>query len=179
WLYINAKGLKPKFMLDDPTEVNDLILDLKRYQSEFLILDVMRVLHGADENDNTEMQKVIDVLNRIQEETGCSIELIHHTNKREDATLTESARGAGSIAGWCEFVCGIKVVDEADWTRDFVCELKAAMSPDRFYWRIIDTPDDGISLTRVNWTPPAYSNKKRKTESAKDGATEFEFGEES
>src|SRR5258706_4815683 len=38
WLYINAKGLKPKIMLDYPDDVATLVADLKRYQTEFLIL---------------------------------------------------------------------------------------------------------------------------------------------
>lgn len=171
WLYINAKGLKPKIMLDYPEDVAALVADLKRYQTEFLILDVMRVLHGAEENDNTEMQKIIDVLNRIQAETGASICLIHHDNKREDATLTERARGASAIAGWAEFICGIKVVDETDWTREFACELKAAMAPTNFYWKIIDTADGGIELARTHWEPPR--RKRRNGESRTTGQTEF------
>jgi 5S rRNA maturation endonuclease (ribonuclease M5) len=161
WLYFNAKGLKPKIMLDYPDDVKLLIEDLKRYGTEFLILDVMRVLHGAEENDNTEMQKIIDVLNYIQEETKASICLIHHDNKREDASLTERARGASAIAGWAEFICGIRVVDESDWTREFTCELKASMAPDKFYYRIVDTPDDGIELKRVDWSPPTRNGKKK------------------
>ena len=161
WLYINAKGLKPKIMLDYHDDVTALIADLKRYETEFLILDVMRVLHSAEENDNTEMQKIIDVLNQIQSEANCSICLIHHDNKREDATLTERARGASAIAGWAEFICGIKVVDETDWTREFACELKAAMAPDKFYWRIVDTADDGIEICRVQWEPPKQGRRKK------------------
>jgi RecA-family ATPase len=153
YLYINAKGLKPKIMLDYEEDVVRLIADLKQQRSEFLILDVMRVLHTADENDNTEMQRVISVLNRIQDETSCSICLIHHDNKGKDATLTERARGASAIAGYAEFICGIRVVEEVEWTREFSCELKASMPPEKFYWRILDTPDDAISLEQVDYTP--------------------------
>lgn len=170
WLYINAKGLKPKIMLDYPEDVAALVADLKRYQTEFLILDVMRVLHSAEENDNTEMQKIIDVLNGIQAETGASVCLIHHDNKREDATLTERARGASAIAGWAEFICGIRVVDDVDWVREFQCELKAAMAPSNFYWKIIDTADGGIELARTHWEPP---QRKRNGKSKVVGQTEF------
>lgn len=178
WLYINAKGLKPKIMLDYPDDVVALIADLKRYQTEFLILDVMRVLHGAEENDNTEMQKVIDVLNHIQAETGASICLIHHDNKRDDATLTERARGASAIAGWAEFICGVRVVDEADWTREFACELKAAMAPDKFYFRIIDTADGAIELARVSWTPPNTRHSWKKKTAANDAPENMFNGED-
>lgn len=175
WLYINAKGLKPKIMLDYPDDVTALVADLKRYGTEFLILDVMRVLHGAEENDNTEMQKVIDVLNFIQAEAKCSICLIHHDNKREDATLTERARGASAIAGWAEFICGVRVMEETDWTREFCCELKAAMAPDKFYWRIIDTADDGIEMTRVQWEPPKYQRKGKAKTSTGQNQSDIPF----
>lgn len=175
WLYVNAKGLSPKIMLDYPDDVSALIADLKRYQTEFLILDVMRVLHGAEENDNTEMQKVIDVLNHIQAETGASICLIHHENKRDDVPLTERARGAGAIAGWTEFICGIRVVDKTDWTREFECELKGTVAPNNFYYRIIDTADDGIELGRVNWEPPKRSRGSKKDSVTNPDAEEFNF----
>jgi putative DNA primase/helicase len=163
WLYVNAKGLKPRIMLDYPEDVAQLIVDLKRQQTEFLILDVMRVLHGSDENDATDMQKVLDVLNRIQDQLGCSICLIHHDSKRQDATLTERVRGSSAIAGYAEFVCGIRVVDETDWTREFSCELKAAMAPNKFYFRILDTADDGIKLERVEYQPPSTKGKTGKS----------------
>jgi AAA domain/CHC2 zinc finger len=166
WLHINAKGLKPKIMLDYPDDVKLLIADLKRYQTEFLILDVMRVLHGAEENDNTEMQKIIDVLNHIQEETKASICLIHHDNKREDASLTERARGASAIAGWAEFICGIRIVDDVEWVREFTCELKASMAPEKFYYKILDTPEDAIKLERCQWSPPVRGKKKNEVEQA-------------
>jgi hypothetical protein len=160
WLYINSKGMSPKIMLDNPTEVDGLIADLKRYQSEFLILDVMRVMHGVEENDNTQMQKIIDTLNRIQDNAGCSICLLHHTNKDRDASLTESARGAGAIAGWGEFVLGVRVEDEIEWVREFLCEIKADSPPERFYWKITNTPEGGTKLERVEYTPPSNRRKR-------------------
>lgn len=154
WLYINAKGLRPKFAIDDPEHVKNLVAHLKQQQAEFLILDVMRTLHSADENDNTEIQKIVDVLNSIQSDTGCSICMIHHHNKRDDVPLTERARGASAIAGYAEFICGIGLADADEKVREFECELKASIAPDKFYWRISDTADEGINLERTDWTPP-------------------------
>lgn len=161
WLFVNAKGLRPKIMLDYPEDVTKLIADLKHHQAEFLILDVMRVLHGQDENSPTDMQKgVIDVLNHIQNETGASICVIHHSNKTADATLTESIRGAGSIAGYAEFVLGIRVEDEDTWTREFLCEIKAAMAPEKFFFKVLDTADGAIKLERIEYTPPSNGRKR-------------------
>jgi hypothetical protein len=105
---------------------------------------------------------VLEVLNSIQDQCGRSILLVHHDNKREDATLTERARGASAIAGYAEFMCGIRVVDETNWTREFSCELKAAMAPDKIHFRILDTADGGAKLERVEWHPP--ERKKRKAD---------------
>lgn len=164
WFYINAKGMRPRFMLDNEDEVKVLITDLKRYQTEFLILDVMRVLHEAEENDPTEMQKIVSVLNRIQDETGCSICTVHHEKKghTEDLTLTERARGASSIGGYAEFICGISLVDRATWTRDFEYDLKADVPSDKFYWRILDTAENNISLERAEWSPPERKSRKKR-----------------
>lgn len=161
WLYLNAKGMTPKIMLDCPEDVAALITDLKRQQSELLILDVFRVIHGAEENNNTDMQKVIDTLNRIQDNAGCSICLLHHTNKDRDASLTESARGAGAIAGWGEYVLGVRVEDETEWVREFLCEIKADLPPEKFYWKIMNTAEGGTKLERVDYIPPSNGKKRR------------------
>ncbi len=167
YLYINAKGLKPKVMLDYPDDVSALIADLKRYETEFLILDVMRVLHGSDENDNTEMQKIIDILNHIHGETGASVCLIHHDNKRDEGgSITERVRGASSIAGWTEFLGWIRVVDVPTLTREFSCDIKADQAPAPFYWRIVDTEDNGVALTRVEWEAQQQNGRRKKS---KDG----------
>jgi RecA-family ATPase len=150
-------------MLDYPEDCARLIADLKSHGSEFLILDVMRVLHGAEENDPSEMQKIINELNKIQEGFGGGICLIHHSRKNGDGedSLTESARGASSIAGWAEFVCGVGMVDEEEHIRIFRAELKAAEPPPICYFKILDTADAGVKLERVEYTPPSNRGRKR------------------
>lgn len=46
-----------------------------------LILDTLRVIHTADENDSGAMSNVVGHLKRIANKTGCSIVFLHHTNK--------------------------------------------------------------------------------------------------
>jgi len=49
--------------------------------SSLLILDTLRVIHSADENDSGAMSNVVGHLKRIANQTGCSIIFLHHTNK--------------------------------------------------------------------------------------------------
>ena len=77
-----------------------------------MILDVFNILHGADENDNTEMRKVLEELNRIHREIGCGVGVVHHFNKSIEGTLTQRLRGAGAIAGWAEWLIGVEAEDQ-------------------------------------------------------------------
>lgn len=49
--------------------------------ASLLILDTLRVIHSADENDSGAMSNVVGHLKRIANQTGCSIIFLHHTNK--------------------------------------------------------------------------------------------------
>ena len=101
-LYVNSREQSPEFRLDRPELLAGMIAELKRVEPEFVILDVFNVLHAADENDNTEMRAILDEVNRLRSEVGCSIGMVHHFNKNSEGTLTQRIRGAGAIAGWAE-----------------------------------------------------------------------------
>jgi len=162
WLWINTREQTKSFLLDHEDEVATLIADLLKHQIEVLILDVMRVLHSAEENDNTEMQVIINTLNRIRDVTGVTIIVVHHSRKGEDeATLTDMARGASAIAGWCEWIAGIGVVDKHEWVRSMEIELKGGLSPEKFYWKIQDEYEAGVTKIRLVNMPKDYKPPKK------------------
>ena len=139
-LYVNTKIQVPSLALDNDADLQELMRQIEARGIEFLIMDVFRVLHGADENDNTQMQKIIDRINQIQSKTGVQILLIHHTNKNSGGTLTESSRGAGATAGWAEYVIGLSTVDDSEEfpIRQVEFELKAGNKPKPICFQIID-----------------------------------------
>jgi RecA-family ATPase len=162
-LRLNCRGAQPGVMLDNPDDVAILIGQLKKYKTEFLIFDVLRVLHSKDENDSTEIQRgVLNPLNRIAEEVGCSICMIHHSPKDTSLGVSRSARGTSAIFGWAEFAIGISMADEETRTREIEFQLKAADAPQSFYWRAVDTPGGMMKLSRVNWTPPPKHGGKNR-----------------
>jgi AAA domain/CHC2 zinc finger len=139
-LYVNTKVQVPSLALDNDADLQELMRQIEARGIEFLILDVFRVLHGADENDNTQMQKIIDRINQIQSKTGVQILLIHHTNKNNAGTLTESSRGAGATAGWAEYVIGLSTTDDSGEfpIRQVEFELKAGNKPKPVSFQIVD-----------------------------------------
>ena len=93
-LWVNSREQSPEFRLDKPEQTAEMLAELKKVKPEFLILDVLNVLHGRDENDNQEMRRILEQLNLIQQEVGCSIGVLHHFNKMAEGSMTQRLRGS-------------------------------------------------------------------------------------
>lgn len=141
-LYVNSRQQTPQLMLDDDEQFTELLDAMKRYQPEFAVFDVFNVLHAADENDNTEMRRVLQKLSQIQTEVGCAIGVVHHYNKGFASRMTQRLRGSSAISGWVEWLIGISMADEPSKTRKMEFELKAAEAPEPIYYKITSIGDN-------------------------------------
>ena len=70
------------------------------------MFDVLRRIHNADENDNTEMARVLENLTRVQSEVGCAVGIVHHLSKDLNGSIFKRIRGATAIHGWTEWAIG-------------------------------------------------------------------------
>ena len=132
-LWINSRDQSPQFRLDNPEHLAEMTAALRARQPVLIILDVLNVLHGADENDAGEMRGVLDKLNVIHQETGASLCVLHHFNKMDKGSMTSRLRGSSAIAGWAEFLVGIAGEENP---RKVSFELKAAAPPENVFFRI-------------------------------------------
>ena len=74
------------------------IAAIKRRELDVLIVDPFVSSHSANENDNVAMDAVVKTWARIGYETGCSIQLVHHTRKvNGELASIELARGASAM----------------------------------------------------------------------------------
>lgn len=95
---INASGMR----LDFPKYRQWLEQKLPKY--DLVIIDPLRRVHGANENDNTEMARINNELRRWTNQLGHTFVFIHHTPKppRDDSLdlnrLENWLRGAGDLA---------------------------------------------------------------------------------
>ncbi len=155
-LYVNSRRQSPQLMLDNAEQVDELAKAMKSFEAEFAIFDVFNVMHGADENDNSEMRRVLQRLSQLQTEVGCSIGVVHHYSKASDPglPLTQRLRGAGAIAGWCEWLIGISMADAAAKIRCMEFDIKADNAPTPVHFTI-DSNDEHswAKLTRVDYAP--------------------------
>ena len=127
---------------------------MKSFEAEFAIFDVFNVLHSADENDNSEMRRVLQRLSQLQAEVGCGIGVVHHYSKASDPglPLTQRLRGAGAIAGWCEWLTGMSMADIPSKVRCMEFDIEADNPPPPVYFTI-DSSDEHnwAKLTRVDY----------------------------
>jgi hypothetical protein len=89
-----AKGLKI-----DETFVKNILIELKEKDIKVLILDSLRSMHQASENDSTEMQKILDYLKEISRQD-VTVIFTHHNRKKSQFGKTddaESTRGSSAI----------------------------------------------------------------------------------
>jgi hypothetical protein len=78
-----------------------LAIYIRDNEIDCVILDPFVAFHGVPENDNGLMELVVSEFKRLAEETGCCVELVHHTRKRQGGAggeLTdEDSRGASAV----------------------------------------------------------------------------------
>lgn len=161
-LYVNSKDQSPVFKLDVPEQLTEMTTALKAFEPDLVILDVLNILHGSDENDNTAMRKVLDCANQISIEVKCGLCVLHHFNKDSKNTrLTQRIRGAGAMAGWVEYVMGIHRTsdDTEDPGRWAEFELKAASAPGKVYFSI--QSDDILPQTKIVVDEPPVKKQRR------------------
>jgi hypothetical protein len=161
-LLVNSREQSKSLMLDDDEQLAALIAEMQRKKIEFCILDVLNILHNADENDNTEMRKILGRVTQIRDEVGCQICVVHHSIKDWDdtKTLSQLARGSSAIAGFAEFIVGVRMVDEDKQVRQMRFETKSDSPQAAIYWKIRDK-EAGVLLERVDFEPKTTSTRKK------------------
>lgn len=87
--------------VDDPEDMRRFTDSLlTKYPDLGLVtLDTFKKSHGANENDNTEMDAVMDTLLKIRDEFRVAVQLIHHNSKTVDPSSFEMAM-RGAVVMW-------------------------------------------------------------------------------
>lgn len=73
-------------------------------------VDPLAFLSDGDENDNGSMTRLMQTLQRIARETGCTIILLHHVSKGGEGDREEwtAARGASSLTTTCRWQVNLR-----------------------------------------------------------------------
>jgi CHASE2 domain-containing sensor protein len=165
-MLVNTRRQQADFKVTTEANLQQLIDELKQFRVEFVVLDVFRSLHDAEENDNTEVQQVLQRINRIQNECECAVALVHHINKVSSDNIFKGLRGASAIHGWMEWGIGISIVnpeeeDKAKYIRRLEFESKEGTAA-AIYSRICEGDSSTVRIDRVE-RPADAPQKPRRT----------------
>src|SRR6266851_416553 len=104
-------AIKLKDIVRRTAAVTDVIASIKEKGIVHIAIDPFVSTHqGVSENSNEEMEQVAEAIRQIAHETGCSIDLIHHTLKSHTGNTEvyagdmNAARGASSLIGAARIV---------------------------------------------------------------------------
>ena len=107
-LWLNSRQQTAQMLLNDESQVQELICAIQDRQLQLVFLDVFNVLHTCDEDKAKEMAPVLENVRRIQREAGCAVGIVDHYNKRPDGSVTQRMRGTSAFGGFAEWVIGVE-----------------------------------------------------------------------
>ncbi|HEV8189476.1 MAG TPA: AAA family ATPase [Pyrinomonadaceae bacterium] len=165
WCLLNTRRHTADFKVTNDQQMDLLIEQLGRFNAQLVVLDVFRTIHDAEENDNTEVARVLAKVTRIQTELRCAVALVHHIAKVDEGDIFKGLRGASAIHGWMEWGIGISISnpeseDRAEYIRRAEFESKeGAASP--VYFQISESADNSSVELRSVPRPDKKTTAKR------------------
>ena len=125
WMRFNTHEQKSQFSIENESDMAEIIRWTKKEEIEFVIFDVLNLLHAADENSNTQMTQVMKRFDQIRSETGADIAVIHH-DKKDSLTGNKKPRGASAIDSWWEWKVAVSPHPEEEQVKEIYFGSKAA-----------------------------------------------------
>lgn len=125
-------------------EFYDVFLEAAK-GARLLILDPFSRLHGADENDNSAMTRMLQILESISKKTGASILVIHHTGKMATSNFNgemknqSASRGASALSSGLRWQVNMWIPNKKELSYFGVKEIES-----KFFVK--------ISLVKANYT---------------------------
>lgn len=118
------------------------------FRPDVVILDPLVELHDRDENDNTEVRRVMAHFRALAIKHNLALVLLHHTRKGTSAAAgdPESARGASAVIGAARIVLTVTTMSEPDGQAFGIPNDKR-----HHYFRVDEGKANYSSLGAVEW----------------------------
>jgi len=97
-----------RIRVTEEKRLNEIVEFAKEKEIGLIMFDTFSKIHQGDENSNTEMTKVLDILVNLARQHNISIVVIHHHNKNKDASGYGKGRGASAIVDNCASYLEVK-----------------------------------------------------------------------
>lgn len=88
-----------QFNLPDEQWYQELLREVKELNADVVVLDVVRRIFRGDINSPKDTTAFLEAIDRLRDETGCAVVLVHHENKKGEELMTASA-GSYTLPSW-------------------------------------------------------------------------------
>lgn len=155
---IDIKGLPvysltaPRLRLDDGEDQRSLATIIESVKPVFMVLDPLVRLHSLDENNASEMAKLLSYLRALQRHYSCAIALVHHATKRAHSRPGLNLRGSSDLHAFGD--SNIYLSREEKNIKVSI-EHRSAASPEDFEMALRDDPCCHLKVTSASVTSSA------------------------
>ncbi len=142
-------AVRTGFQVDNPRWFTTLEHELREFRPALVIVDVLNKVHGADENEQTEMTRIMGLFEKARREFGCGFLIVHHFRKQggEGASRgNQRLRGSSVLGGWSE--CSFYLSPMGNGALRVEHESKNG-SQEAFAFRLDDTKDTAGKILAV------------------------------
>ncbi|MGD9577679.1 MAG: AAA family ATPase, partial [Syntrophorhabdus sp.] len=156
-------------ILDDPKELMAFLTALKREEEmpEIIVIDTLARSMSGDENNASDMGKIVIATDAIAQMTGAQIIVVHHTGKDE----SRGPRGSISLEGATDTMFKTELVQKSHIV-SLVCERQKdneKMETMNFIMNIVDTGHIDVEGNEVTSLVPELTKIKLKSANNKGG----------
>ena len=145
-------AVRTGFKIDDPRWFQALHRELEAFHPSLVVVDVLNKVHMADENEQTEMTRIMGLFESLRREFGCGFLIVHHFRKQGgdgSSRGNQRLRGSSVLGGWSE--CSLYLSGMANKGLRVEHESKnPTLEP--FAFRLEDQKDEAGNLTGVRLT---------------------------
>jgi len=107
-LIVATKG---RDVVSRTSAVADVIAEIKANEISHIVVDPLVSTHrGVSENSNEEIEQVLDAFRQIAHETGCSIDLVHHSPKPQRGNSEANAGNMNAACGASSMIGAVRIL---------------------------------------------------------------------
>ncbi len=111
--------------LTNPAEAGAFVDEVGKLKPVLVVFDTLsRCLAGADENNQKDMSAAVAVCDKLRQQLGCCVLLLHHTTKDG-----RTERGSSVLRGAVDTLVVLKVPDQADAHFTMSCDKQKDAEP--------------------------------------------------
>jgi hypothetical protein len=144
-----------RFVMNDDGNIEEFIdtfpsNDIKG--CSLIVLDTLRSLHGAEENDSTQMELVMQNLKKLRAATGATILIVHHKRKEQrDFFGSSGSRGSTAIDAAADNVFEFKSSRKTKTSKCISIKARVISAPNIEFSIISKSTADGENLKEVQF----------------------------